>query len=59
MQIKTTEISPHNYQKGCHQKNLQITQDFHGGAVVGNLPANAGDKGSIPGPGRSQTPRSS
>ena len=27
-------------------------QDFPGGPVVKNLPANAGDMGSIPGPGR-------
>ena len=27
-------------------------RDFPGGAVVENLPANAGDTGSIPGPGR-------
>ena len=27
--------------------------DFPGGAVVKNLPANAGDMGSLPGPGRS------
>ena len=27
--------------------------DFSGGAVVGSLPANAGDGGSIPGPGGS------
>ena len=27
--------------------------DFPGGAVVKSLPANAGDTGSIPGPGRS------
>ena len=26
--------------------------DFPGGAVVKNLPANAGDMGSSPGPGR-------
>ena len=26
--------------------------DFPGGTVVKNLPANAGDTGSIPGPGR-------
>ena len=31
---------------------------FPGGAVVENLPANAGDTGSIPGPGRSHMPRS-
>ena len=32
---------------------------FPGGAVVGNLPANAGDTGSSPGLGRSHMPRSS
>ena len=31
---------------------------FPGGAVVKNPPANAGDKGSTPGPGRSHMPRS-
>ena len=31
---------------------------FPGGAVVENLPANAGDAGSSPGPGRSHMPRS-
>ena len=33
-------------------------RDFPGGAVVKNPPANAGDLGSIPGPGRSHMPRS-
>ena len=31
---------------------------FPGGAVVENLPANAGDMGSSPGLGRSHMPRS-
>ena len=31
---------------------------FPGGAVVENLPANAGDTGSSPGQGRSHMPRS-
>ena len=31
---------------------------FPGGAVVKNLPANAGDMGLIPGPGRSHMLRS-
>ena len=31
---------------------------FPGGAVVENLPANAGDTGSSPGPGRSHMPQS-
>ena len=30
-----------------------ILQGFLGGSVVKNLPANAGDRGSIPDPGRS------
>ena len=33
-------------------------QDFPGGAVVKNPPANAGDTGSSPGPGRSHMLRS-
>ena len=32
--------------------------DFPGGTVVKNLPANAGDMGLSPGPGRSHMPRS-
>ena len=32
--------------------------DFPGSAVVKNPPANAGDTGSIPGPGRSHMPQS-
>ena len=32
--------------------------DFPGGAVVKNLPADAGDTGSSPGPGRSHMPQS-
>ena len=31
--------------------------DFPGGTVVKNPPANAGDTGLIPGPGRSHMPR--
>ena len=33
-------------------------EGFPGGAVVRNPPANAGDTGSCPGPGRSHMPRS-
>ena len=33
-------------------------REFPGGAVVKNPPANAGDMGSIPGPGGSHMPRS-
>ena len=31
-------------------------RDFPGGTVVKNPPANAGDRGSSPGPGRSHMP---
>ena len=34
------------------------SRDFPGGAVLKNLPANAGNTGSSPGPGRSHMPRS-
>ena len=33
-------------------------RDFPGGSVVKNLPANAGDTDSSPGPGRSHMPQS-
>ena len=36
---------------------LILKRDFPGGAVVKNPPANAGDTGSSPGPGRSHMPR--
>ena len=39
-----------------HLKNTYW--DFAGGGVVKNPPANAGDTGSSPGPGRSHIPRS-
>ena len=35
-----------------------VKRGFPGGAVVGNMPANAGDTGSSPGLGRSHMPRS-
>ena len=37
--------------------NLKL-KDFPGGTAVKNLPANAGDTGSSPGPGRCHKPRS-
>ena len=36
----------------------KVPEGFPGGAVVKNPPANAGDTGSSPGPGRSNMPRS-
>ena len=35
---------------------IRESRGFSGGAVVKNPPANAGDTGSSPGPGRSHTP---
>ena len=35
---------------------IRIAEGFPGGAVVENLPANAGDTGSSPGLGRSHMP---
>ena len=39
--------------------NNIVLWDFPGGAVVKNPPANAGDTGSSPGPGRSHVLQSS
>ena len=45
------------YQKGKKlSKNIRL--GFPSGTVVKNPPANAGDTGSSPGPGRSHMPRS-
>ena len=57
-------MQPKKKKKGPHQKNkIQLKlknkkKGFPGGAVVKNLPANAGDTGSSPGLGRSHMPRS-
>ena len=43
------------------RENINVKKDprgFPGGAVVESPPANAGDTGSCPGPGRSHMPRS-
>ena len=65
------KICPHEdldtnvYSSFIHNSpKLETTQmsiskrDFPGGAVVKSPPANAGDMGSIPGPGRSHMPQS-
>ena len=44
-------------QRECTEKENNI-RDFPGGSVVKFLPANAGDMGSSPGPGRSHMPQS-
>ena len=41
-----------------HATKKLMGRDFPGGAVVKNPPANAGDTGSSPGPGRCHMPQS-
>ena len=58
-----SQDSIYKRQKPCQlfeQREFHIKSywGFPGGAVVRNLPANAGDTGSCPGPGRSHMPRS-
>ena len=54
-----------SFLKGAHKisypmgpRAKAVIWGFPGGAVVENLPANAGDTGSSPGLGRSHMPRS-
>ena len=47
------------FAKQTHRHRKQNYEDFPGGAVDNNTPANAEDTGSIPGLGRSHMPRSS
>ena len=42
----------------CSINSKIVSLGFLGGAVVKNPPANAGDTGLSPGPGRSHMPRS-
>ena len=51
-----SKLEAHLHQAHSHIKNY--LEGFPGGAVVENLPANAGDTGSNPGLGRSHMPRS-
>ncbi|KAJ8790001.1 hypothetical protein J1605_004753 [Eschrichtius robustus] len=48
----------HNEEEPPLTATRESPRDFPGGVVVKNPPANAGDRGSIPGPGRSHVPRS-
>ena len=52
MQIKTT-TRYHLIPVRMAISKKPINRGFPGGAMVKNLPANAGDTGSSPGPGRS------
>ena len=48
----------HHQKQDSHCGKEKSQLDFPGGAVVMNPPANAGDTGSSPGPGRSHMPQS-
>ena len=53
------EVTRCNYFVKCGTFiSLKRPEDFPGGAVAKNPPANAGDTGSSPGPGRSHMPQS-
>ena len=55
LQIKTTmryHLTP------IRMAITKMSRGFPGGTVVKNLPANAGDTGLSPGPGRSHMPQS-
>ena len=59
----TYRVSPHTFHDGVPNEHSvhflkNYFQNFPGGAVVGSPPANAGDTGSSPGPGRSHMLRS-
>ena len=41
-----------NHLSSCGGFKIQLPLDFSGGLVIKNLPANAGDMGSLPGLGR-------
>ena len=45
------------YEKMFNNKTIS-NRGFPGGSMVKNPPANAGDRGSIPGPGGSHMPQS-
>ena len=57
LKVRIVEITAIQQNKEKRMKrNEDSLRDFPGGAVVENLPANAGDMGSSPGPGRSHMP---
>ena len=51
-------IIPNSWKILKHKTHKTKCQGFPGGAVFKNPPANAGDMGSSPGPGRSHMPQS-
>ena len=56
--LKQTQEENNYFQEFLIYLKSYSLQGFPGGSVVKNLPANAGDTGSSPGPERSHMPRS-
>ena len=59
LKVSINEITPKD--QHCSPPSFAVKnvgRGFHGGAVVENPPANAGNTGSSPGLGRSHVPRS-
>ena len=56
LQNSTRYWCPHNLSPPWLKRRRKDGQGFPGGSVVKNPPANAGDTGSIPDPGRSHEP---
>ena len=59
LSIPDSNIKFHLRNKFRKMQSLEKHWDFPGGTVVKNLPTDAGDKGSSPGPGRSHVLQSS
>ena len=57
LQMLQTLKAQKNYKLHTNKFN-NLERGFPGGSVVKNSPVNAGDKGSIPGPGRAHRPQS-
>ena len=55
-ELKIPHAAWHDRKKEEEKKRKINNQDFSGVSVVKNLPANAGDTGSIPDPGRFHMP---
>ena len=56
--MKRKENKERECDSGRQKEKGRIGRDFPDGAVVKNPPANAGDMGSSPRPGRSHMPQS-
>ena len=52
----TFKSNPKSSQQLCAYLKTTVDRDFPGSTVVKNTPANVGDTGSSPGPGRSHMP---